>query len=104
MLAYQFSTFLKNWGIFFFFYNVVFISAVNQLCVYIYPLPLGPQSHSPIHPISVTMVSSLLFMNVFVSSCFFWRERESVCVCVCVCVCVIEIFEQPYSSLVTKRQ
>ena len=62
---------------------------MNQLCIYIYPLPLGPQSISPF-PISVSMVSSLLFMDVFVSSCFFWRERDrrerernSVCVCVC---------------------
>ena len=87
--------FLKNWDMGF-FYNVLFVSVVNQLCVYIYPLPLGPQSHPPIphlcqHGQLSTFYGCLCFLLFLLE-----REREegererrerernSVCVCVCV--------------------
>ena len=60
-----------------------FLLWISYVYTYI-PSLLGLSSIPP-SPLSVSMVSSLLFMNVFVSSCFFWRgrdrERERVYVC-----------------------
>ena len=71
---YQFSTFLKTGTWAFFTMLCSFLLWISYVYTYIPSLlGLGP---NPTSPISVSMVSSLLFMNVFVSSCFFWRERD----------------------------
>ena len=83
-----------------FFYNVVFVSAVNQLCVYIYPLPLGPwsQPHIPYlyqHGQLSTFYECLCFLLFLLErerqgkrekerEKERERKRERECVCVCV--------------------